>query len=133
MVILLSVSGRWCCFQTSLFQFQPSAILFVFRTIPLTAVPFWGFLPYAQSGYHSFTTISLGSALHSAVVSLLIWLLLTSRNSLLLRSTFATLARPPRIMTQSSSLISAIFTLHDSVQLSGFDFNCNLTLMPCLI
>ena len=36
--------------------------------------------------------------------------------------------RPPRVLTRSFTLIPALFTASDSVQLLGFDLRCSLTL-----
>ena len=40
--------------------------------------------------------------------------------------------RPPRVLTRSFPLIPAIITVHDSVQLLGFDLDRSLTLIHSL-
>ena len=40
--------------------------------------------------------------------------------------------RPPRVLARSFPLIPAIATVHDSVQLLGFDLCCSLTLIHSL-
>ena len=62
-----------------------------------------------------------------------LWPLLTSHSSLLLRSlsntsTRSPPVRPPRVLTRSFTLIPAMFTSSDSVQLLGFGSPCSLTL-----
>ena len=57
-----------------------------------------------------------------------LWPLLTSHSSLLLREFFPPPVRPPRVLTRSFALIPALFTASDSVQLLGFGLAGSLTL-----
>ena len=58
-----------------------------------------------------------------------LWPLLTSHSSLLLREFFfSPPVRPPRVLTRSFTLIPALFTASDSVQLLGFGLCSSLTL-----
>ena len=126
---------RWCCFQISLPQIQRSVIPFVFRTISLTSAPS-GLLPsMPEFRYHSLTPIFPGSALHGVVAPPLLWLLLTPHDKLYstLQTHLHVSVRSPRVRGHSSILISAPFTIHGSVQLSGFNLICNLTPMHCLM
>ena len=61
-------------------------------------------------------------------ITLVLWLLLTSRHSLLLRllTLFPPLTRSPEYHTSLSLHISATFTMHSSVQLLDFGLSCDL-------